>query len=35
METRKMTGSKSIGYLRCENFEERIIEIERKGVKGK
>jgi Fic family protein len=33
METRKMAGSKSIGYLRSNNFEDRIREG--KGIKGK
>ena len=33
METRKMAGSKSIGYIRCKDFEERIEEG--KGPKGK
>ena len=33
METRKMTGSKSIGYFRSKNFEERILEGQ--GAKGK
>jgi len=33
MDTRKMTGSKSIGYLRSENFENCITEG--KGTKGK
>lgn len=33
METRKMAGSKSIGYIRCKDFEERIKE--EKGTKRK
>ena len=33
METRKMAGSKSIGYIRCNDFEERIKEG--KGINGK
>ena len=32
METRKMAGSKSIGYIRCKDFEERIKE--EKGING-
>ena len=33
METRKMAGSKSIGYIRCKDFEERIKVG--KGTNGK
>ena len=33
METRKMAGSKSVGYFRSNNFEDRIRE--EKGTKGK
>ena len=33
METRKMAGSKSIGYIRCKDFEERIKVG--KGINGK